>query len=152
VVARWQVDISMHKGSSEVDLLGGQQQLSSQHLQQPDSVPVYYQSIGVKEVNTLNLLVTSNTKLTLQFTDQAIWILFNLECPHTQQDIHPRLSWHNIPDLHSLECLNLFVTGFPKSITVGTVHSLFPVGVSVSLALVASVNGSQSSRVLVSLS
>jgi len=117
----------MHKCSCVINLTGRQTKDERWNQHQSNSSPVHNWGKGIKEINTFDLSVTTNTESWLEFTNGAIRILFTFECPSRRKYVHPRFMKNYIPCVFvSTESIKFLLTGFPISISIRAIHSLFP--------------------------
>ena len=78
----------------------------------------------VKVVHPCNLTVSSSTKSSLQLPHESVWVPLCLEGPGAGKDVHPILSLHCLPHLHSFQSTDLNMTCIPEPISIGPAHGL----------------------------
>jgi hypothetical protein len=80
-----------------------------------NSGPLYNWAVGFEEVNSLNLLVSTSTEMSLELLDSTIWVLFNFECPGGRQGIgNIIIMGNNSPRIDFLKGLNFNLSCFPE--------------------------------------
>lgn len=122
--------ICRNKGSCDATLFGLQSKQNFKYQHQLNCSPLNYRIICFKEVNTMNLLVSSNTKTSFEFVDKSIRVMLYLEGLSRINNIGSLWSINDIPDSHLLQCLNFFYSGFPVFIGKMTFHCFPPVWIT----------------------